>query len=545
MSTYKLKSIAQRSTMLVAAAALVVATFAPAIAYADALNPLTERSLLLSSSAPGWQDTDGSGYSFANPNPGAASSGGTIPGHYAPAGSGANGMKTGETFSFKISTTADATNPLKAFTLQYCQEAAGHCKAPGDNSGNANTLDDDNTTARTPDRKTNAAAIAAGDKTSDLDVNIASAIGGTDYKIIVGGTEIPSYTGWALTATNEEDTQWHDTVGTNGLTGTRNYITLASSAGITNAPANTEIKIIFIASETKYITNPGSGSFFVKMNTYSSDTVQINQTNDPTPNVTSDQTVIDGGVTVANVMADSIHITTKVLETMQFSVGTHNPDTDTRATYQEHAPCEVIGTPNGNRLELGNMNAEFSLQTDRGYDVSSYWRLSSNSSGGASVYYSGETLTNTVGDFITPMPTTKTTSVPGSEQFGLAFYLNQNAAAPYLSAGDTIGSGFQAGITAQPLVYRAPGFYVLDPETNYNNGAGLLGKTGTNPETATAQFAFDRNSLTNPVLIADNTTSGEVLTCETGKMRYVANIAADTPAGVYTTKINYLAAPQY
>ncbi len=36
-----------------------------------------------------------------------------------------------------------------------------------------------------------------------------------------------------------------------------------------------------------------------------------------------------------------------------------------------------------------------------------------------------------------------------------------------------------------------------------------------------------------------------VISCATAKMRYIANIGADTPAGVYTTKINYLAAPQY
>jgi len=28
-------------------------------------------------------------------------------------------------------------------------------------------------------------------------------------------------------------------------------------------------------------------------------------------------------------------------------------------------------------------------------------------------------------------------------------------------------------------------------------------------------------------------------------MRYIGNIAATTPAGIYTTKINYIAAPQY
>src|SRR5690606_13715842 len=50
----------------------------------------------------------------------------------------------------------------------------------------------------------------------------------------------------------------------------------------------------------------------------------------------------------------------------------------------------------------------------------SYWRLSSNSSGGATVYYSGNTLANTSGDMIADMPN-EVLSNPGTEQFGLGF----------------------------------------------------------------------------------------------------------------------------
>src|SRR5690606_32677600 len=72
-------------------------------------------------------------------------------------------------------------------------------------------------------------------------------------------------------------------------------------------------KVIFFGTDTNYITNPGSSWFFVRMNTYSSDTV-LDET-----------TLIDGGVTVANVMNESITIRTKVLETLDFSVGTFDP----------------------------------------------------------------------------------------------------------------------------------------------------------------------------------------------------------------------------
>ena len=537
MSTFTLKSIARRSTMLVAAGALVVATFAPAAVFADALNPLTERSLLLSSSAPGWQDTDGSGYSTTNPNPGA---GVGIPGTYAPAGAGANGMKTGETFSFKISTAATPTRPIKAFSLQYCTSAAGNCQAPGDNTGDA----------RNSDRQTNATALASKKSDFDANLNTANPVGGVDYKILVGGTEIANYSDWSLGTMNVEDGAHSGT-----LTGKRNYITVSSPTGITAAAANTKVQIIFVASETHYITNPGSGSFFVKMNTW-----DTNVPGAPTPGVGGANFVpggaanIDGGVTVANVMADSIHITTKVLETMSFSVGTDNPDAENYLIPAgepnegdpdagRHGSCDII-TAN-NRIELGNVDAERSLATDRGYGANSFWRLSSNSSGGATVYYSGETLTNTVGDKIKPIgtaPNTKTLSNPGTEQFGLAFDMtgvgNKKIDAAEYSASFTAAVALLAPYT--------PGLNVLDKTAAYADGHGSLGiKGGPAPVSATAQFAFDVNSVKNPVAIADNTVGGGVLGCETGKMRYVANIAPDTPAGVYTTKINYLAAPQY
>ena len=56
-------------------------------------------------------------------------------------------------------------------------------------------------------------------------------------------------------------------------------------------------------------------------------------------------------------------------------------------------------------------------------------------------------------------------------------------------------------------------------------------------------FAFDTNSNLIPVDLASE--DSQVVDCVTGKMRYIANIAATTPAGIYATKVNYIAAPQY
>lgn len=526
---YTLKKLAQRSTMLGAAVALVAAAFLPAVSvFADALNPLTERSLLLSSSAPGWQNTDGSGNSETNLNAHSE--------EYAPPGSGPNGMKTGETFSFNVSTDSSGSGPaIKAFTLQYCTLAAGLCKAPGNNSGDTRTVGGS-------DRKSNLDAFDDGDHTSDFDTvgtftdAGTGTLGAGQFQVLVDGS--PSGAGWTMSATNEEDDSFNGgTPGSDvtGLTGTNNYILLKSSTGIQPATGH-KVTIKFQPSTSIYLTNPGTGAFFVKMNTYNSDTSQINPVNDPTPNDTSDQTVLDGGVTVANVMTDSIHITTKVLETMSFSVGVQNPDAQ---NVPSHGSCDPITVVNGNRLQLGDPNAEYSLKTDTAYQVFSYWRLSSNSSGGATVYYSGNTLQNTVGDFIKPIGANagngddggKDYSHPGTEQFGLALVDPSDTG----HVGDALGTG------TFPTNHITPTTDPLNIESDYADGdtVSISDATSTN----NAQFAFKKSSLTIPVLIASE--NSQVISCATSKVRYVANIAADTPAGVYTTKINYLAAPQY
>jgi hypothetical protein len=230
-------------------------------------------------------------------------------------------------------------------------------------------------------------------------------------------------------------------------------------------------------------------------------------------------------------MTDSIHITTKVLETMAFSVGTQNPDT--QAT--PHGSCDAMQVVNNNRLNLGNPNAEYSLETSRAWDVHSYFRLSSNSSGGATVYYSGNTLQNTVGDFIDPIGANsgngndggKDYSHPGTEQFGLALV---DPSADTLDGG-SFPANHISPVSIDPLVI----------ESDYADGdtASISDVTTTN----NAQFAFKKSSLTTPALIAAENT--DVISCATAKVRYVGNIAADTPAGVYTTKVNFLAAPQY
>lgn len=80
--------------------------------------------------------------------------------------------------------------------------------------------------------------------------------------------------------------------------------------------------------------------------------------------------------------------------------------------------------------------------------------------------------------------------------------------------------------------------------SNYDNGAGTVNNNYLNgSDPINTDFAFDTQSNLIPTPIA--TESNQVVDCVTGKMRYIANIAATTPAGIYTTKVNYIAAPQY
>lgn len=535
---YTLTSVARRASALGVAVAVLAATVIPSAAVlADALNPLTERSLMLSSSAPGYMDTDGSGNSEGSLNANGE--------NFAPPGSGPNGKKTGETFSFKVSTDSQATGKdIKAFTLQYCTSAAGNCQAPGDNPGDADPNNDGNTVDSTRVANTHATAHAAGK--SDLDVvgTFAEGAGAGQFQVLVDGV---AQTGWAMTAINAEDTAHSGT-----LTGKNNLIRLTHTGDPGAEPTfGQEIRIVFRASTSNYITNPGSGSFFVKINTY--DTATVGDLIPATPAATNTH-IIDGGVTVANVMTDSIHITTKVLETMAFSVGTRNRDTLTlnctpvsvttgceAASGAQHGTCSPIQNINNNRLNLGDPDAEYSLETGKAWDVSSYWRLSSNSSGGATVYYSGNTLANTVGDEISDMPS-EAISTPGTEQFGLGFVAPDAPSAEFTSQrpGITLSSApFKTLATGQtdPLVFPAG----QTASAAYDEAAGDLDDGDGNA--GTAKFKFLKSSLTTPEVIAQQ--NEEVISCATAKMRYVGNIAADTPAGVYTTKINYLAAPQY
>lgn len=588
MKTYTLKSAVRRGSLLGAAFALVVATVVPvASTYADALNPLTERSLTLSSGSPGWSFTDASGNAT-----------------YAPPNSGANGQKTGNTFSFRVSSTAD----IKGMNFQYCTTPAGDCMGPGNNGWSGA----EGSYTRFPND-----ATRIGEKKSDLEVvthattgEISPATYGAKFNATLGqpntsanydpdtvhpnmpdadgsegnfivlhrsSTAAPwvQSTGWTMTATERQTYQGSAGVEADGHTTKKNnYIKLSNAAGSAALTSGDYVKVIFFATDHTYITNPGAKEFFVKINTYKDATLE------------NDANLVDGGVTVANVMNRSIEIQTKVLETMDFSVGTVDPNTldstgGVGSQFQlatgknTHSPCDPIvqgmttATTTPNVLKLGDETGEFSLRTDTTYSTHSYWRLSSNSSGGATVYYSGVTLSNTVGDQIKAIGKTAAAPQKGAEQFGLALDNNGSGEVSYAKER-TPGYVFQngednnvTGLHSASLIannvmpdgpgtgnasWHAPTLAPLTADPNYANGTGVVNNTldesndpvyGASINTA---FAFDPESSVIPTPFAQGT---QVLDCVTGKMRYIANIAATTPAGIYTTKINYIAAPKY
>ena len=633
MSKQTLKSIAQRGMTLGAAFAVVAASLAQAVpAYADALNPLTERSLTLSSSSPGWSHTDGSGNST-----------------YAPPNSGANGQKTGNYFDFKVTTP---TTPVKTFSFQYCTTSAGACEVPGNNATpGVDTASTSDLNVVFPSTRTdleidpadfstvidsatgNVKAVpgyinnnpkyqspSGGNGTGDPAEAAKNVTGSYVVMYNNGGTWTQS-TGWEIAAQNVQNAN----VG-NGqvVRSSKNYITLSNSTGQVFS-AGQRVKVLFFANNTNYITNPGQSWFFVKINSYSAEYV------DASPGAgqvllsglapASEANIIDGGVTVANVMNQSIQITTKVLETMEFSVGTVDPNTLTSAELAAsdfgngtHIPCGRILTrmtpaDERNVLQLGNQSAESSLETQKAYATHSYWRLSSNSSGGATVYYSGHTLSNTSGDEIAPIANAGAVSAPGSEQFGLGIATTALSGAP-ASPVNAVSANFNTGTYGVNYVQdRAPGKVwenaadndklgissdqmedigsvytgtapaLWNPtDTNWNyqttplnasyhtprldplapvgayggasgriNGTDSLDRAGRDSangsyDTTNAVFAFDKMSDTVPRAIAQQST--QVVDCVSAKMRYIGNIAATTPAGIYTTKINYIAAPQ-
>lgn len=208
------------------------------------------------------------------------------------------------------------------------------------------------------------------------------------------------------------------------------------------------------------------------------------------------QTLVDYGGLAAST-AQQVDILAKVQEILRFSVGT------TATAKVSNAACTPYNDTGA--LTLGDANDVLDPAT--AFADHSYFRINTNTVNGAVVAYSGETLVSGAND-INEIGAAASSSTPGSEQFGLAI--------------DTTGTDYE--------------FVSLTAAAAYANGAGTITSGGT------AQFAFADTSRTAPITIASSTGG---ITCDTGVVRYIANISTSTPAGIYRTTITYIATGTY
>jgi hypothetical protein len=389
-------------------------------------------------------------------------------GEAAAPGSAANGSKVTYSFVFQPRSSYD----LDAIQFQFCTGPFGYLDFAPDNTG----------TCTLP----TGLAFVEG---STWDIDVFESTGGAWPNI-----------------TYEATGQAYD-FNADGTDPTKAFhITPTAGAGNGTTVTATEfIKVVFTADADNYFVNPTTtGTFFAHIETY-----------DDASNVAAGTHTDEG--TVASSTATTIAISTRVQETLKFSVeGEDNAGAG--VSVAEGASCAAL-TGTG-AINMGDTNNSNSLSTSQSYDAYSYFRLATNSSKGAQVLYAGQTLKSTAGDEIDALTTTATASSFGTEQFGLAV------------STDNAGNDVESAINSNPgtdndLIYASP------------YGDGLEGNTANN---ANGDYAFDTTSNTDPKPIA---TSGGVVKCDTGVVRYIANISNDTPAGLYSTKISYIAVPSY
>lgn len=295
----------------------------------------------------------------------------------------------------------------------------------------------------------------------------------------------------------------------NGAGTTRDNCVIANrtAAGVTGTPT---VEAVFGGGDgSNYVRNPipttfgnENYSFFARILVFSDNTYD---------------TVVDYGGVAAST-AQQIDITAIVRETLRFSVGTTPTDkvSDAACTPFNDTGALILGDSDG------------VLDPALAYDAYSYFRVNTNTVGGTVIAYSGNTLisgANNV-DAINANSGTAVASDTGTEQFGLALDTNHDPdpSDPAPKPPGLAGSG------------DAHSFTNLAPTAEYDSGDGTIVDAGS------ALFAFNTASMTAPINIA--TSTGGIV-CDTGAVRYIANISTSTPAGIYRTTITFIATGTY
>lgn len=312
----RLKTMPRRALSLLGAVVIVFGIVFPVVVpRGAAAAQLQERQVTISSSANGNVVSNIAGVA-ANP------------------GSGGNGQKTREDFTFKLQTSGS----LGSILIQYCDDP----------------IKDD-------------ACSMTGIPGFDAS-HVASIVSQT-------GWDNNTKNDWTLDTTTDLTTSWNCQGAAPGRT---NCIALKRTAAETEGTMPETVTLAFGGLASDYITNPTTDNtpFYARIYTFS-DTAY------------TAANVVDYGTVVAST-AQQIDITAKVKEVLNFSVSPI-------ATVPPGRTCTPLSdrpgpTPAPGSLTLGDTNGVLSFT--QAFDAHSYFRLSTNTNFGVSVDYSGDTLKN-------------------------------------------------------------------------------------------------------------------------------------------------------
>jgi len=289
-----------------------------------------------------------------------------IGGNVVAAGSGGNGQKTKETFTFTLPTHTPANTTVGSILIEFCDDPI-----PVDNSCSM----------------TGIAGFNAANVASIVTQTGFSASNSADPFTLDASTVLTGAP-WACSGSSP---------------GRTNCIAMKRTTGDAESDGET-ITLAFGGATGDYITNPTADNtpFYARIQLYSDTAYTTKQ---------------DYG-TVVGSTAQQIDITAKVKEVLNFSVGNA---TSLVAPTGLCTPLTTNSTTGA--IALGDSNGVLSFQ--QAYDSHSYFRLSTNTNGGVNVFYSGDTLKNGSNQINpagsgSPPTLASVSSTTNSSQFGLA-----------------------------------------------------------------------------------------------------------------------------
>lgn len=255
---------------------------------------------------------------------------------------------------------------------------------------------------------------------------------------------------------------------------TTNVVVLTRTSASVTADSLVSVQINNVVNPTNVTDATHTGTFFIRISTYSG--------------VDGATGLIDTG-TVAASTSNQIDFTGVMPETLVFCTG-----------ITVSANCGTVTT--------GVVNFGLFSPTQP-VTATSQMAASTNAGQGYVITVSGATLTSS-GNVVTAIGGTKTTSSPGSNQFGLNLVANTTA-----TSTPAIGANVTPAVA---------GNYHGTPSANYDT---------------VDNFAFVAGT---PTTVAASTvpSAAQVYT-----VSYLVNVAGNLPPGTYTTTLTYICTPTY